>query len=158
MDFFGFNMIIFYIVLVLCVIIGLHLILLPLSKKRPILLKGVEAAFFFALLITCMTFFIRPYNYILGLIIVLIFLFIKYWIVMGISKNNIIDALNKAILATRANSENTTTGYILDGALRITIYNIGGKMNIVIFKNILYSKKAILTQTVWRKFIQNFFI
>lgn len=151
-------MLIFYLLLFFTVSLGLHLILLPIFKKRPIVLEGIEATTFIILLIILITFFSNPYCYLLGLIIGLILLFIKYWLIIGIPKNYITDALNKAITVSRANIENNAAGYKIENAENINIYSLGKIFHVVIFKKISYSKKAELSINNWRKFIQNYYI
>jgi len=151
-------MIVFYVFLILIVLLVLHMFALPLKKKRPVILVGVENALFIGILIGAMLFLVDPFYCLAGFILGVFMFYLSPWIIFGVSKDNIIRALQRAILASRSDSENSKNGYIVNNALRITIIDMSNKFHIVIFKNIAYSKKAILTKAIWKKFIQNFFI
>lgn len=151
-------MIIFYVLLLLTVVLGLHLILLPLSKKRPILLIDMESAIFLMVLIASITFFIGPISYILGILAGILFMITGVWIIIGVSKENLIIALDKAILASRSEVVKNESSYIIGKSLKLNILRVYSKTGIVINRKISYSKKAILTRNIWKKFIQNYYI
>jgi|GEM_PF-2817147 len=152
------QMIVTYLLLALSVLLFAHLIFLPLSKKRPIILKGGEASAFFTVLIALVASFLHPVIYIIALASGLFIYFTKCWIVSGVSVENIKSALDKSILATRATNVQNGNKYTLDNSMSITITNLGIKTSYIQYRSHAFSKKSELTKEIFRKFIQNYFI
>lgn len=151
-------MFILYILLFITIILTIHLIFLPISKKRPILLIGTETTIYIIALVMTITFLMGPISYILGLAAGLFLILTKAWIIIGVSKENLFIALDKAVLASRSEVVKEGNTYIIENSLKIKILTTYSKISIVINRNIAYSKKAVLTQNIWKKFIQNYFI
>ncbi len=151
-------MFILYILLFITIILTIHLIFLPISKKRPILLIGTETTIYIIALVMTITFFMGPISYILGLAAGLFLILTKAWIIIGVSKENLFIALDKAILASRSEVVKEGNSYIIENSLKIKILTTYSKISIVINRNIAYSKKAVLARGIWKKFIQNYFI
>ena len=151
-------MLILYILLFLIVILIIHLIFLPVSKKRPILLIGTESSIFVMALVMTITFFMGPICYLLGFIVGILLILTKAWIIIGVPKENLFTALDKAILSSRSEVVKEESSYIIEKSLKISILTTYSKLSVVINRNISPSKKAVLTRNIWKKFIQNYFI
>lgn len=152
-------MLIFYTALGLLVLLTAYFFVLPLSKKRPVLIKHgglVAYGAVFAMALYPLS-ELLPIVIIIAIAILSLFLF-KPWFVYGVNEAMITDALGKAASATRAPLEKTNGNYIIDNSLRVRIHGFGGKVNIISFKKGGESKKAKLTVVVFKKFIQNYFV
>lgn len=147
-----------YILLVLLILLAAHLIFLPFSKKRPVILKDFEGSIFIAIFISLIASLFHPVIYIIAIAIGLLIYYTKCWIVSGVSFENIKNALEKAILATRVTNIKEGNKYEIDNSMYIIITNLGIKTSYVQYKSKAYSKKADLTKEIFRKFIQNYFI
>ena len=123
--------------ILLLLLIG-YFAILPLSKKRPVLIKNIGVPLF------TLTIF--------GIAALLSYLFI------GVTKDKLAEALQKATVMTRASFEIDGKIYLIDGSMRIGISNLGKKTNFIYFRNKNGSKRANLAKEVFRKFIQNYFL
>lgn len=151
-------MIIVYILLVLLIILTLHLVILPLTKKRPVFIKGIEGALLLAFLFAIPAAFIHPVLYVIPIAIGFLIYYTKSWIVYGVSLENISSALERAILATRATSNKLSNGCEIDNNMTVKLTNIGMRICYIQYKSKAFSKKSELTKEIFRKFIQNYFI
>jgi|SRR3989344_4417761 len=152
-------MIFIYILLsLLILLLSAHLLVLPLSKKRPIFIKGFEGSFFLLILVGVVAFFIHPSLYLLAIIVGVFTYFTKSWLVYGVSSENIDRALARAILASRTTSMKVKNGYEIDNSMSVKITNLGTRICYIQYKNKTYSKKSELTKEIFRKFVQNYFI
>lgn len=143
----------------LLVLVTVYFFILPLSKKRPVLIKHGGLVVYVMVFITV---FYRlseflPFVILIAIAIPFLLLF-KPWLVYGVTETMITDALGKAASATRAPLEKTDGSYIIDKNLRVRTRGFFGKVNIISFKKVGESKKAKLTMVVFKKFIQNYFI
>lgn len=152
-------MLIIYILLTLLILLlSAHLLVLPLSKKRPIFIKGFEGSFFLLILVGVVAFFIHPALYLLAILIGSLIYFTKSWLVYGISSENIDSALTRAILASRATSIRIKNGYEIDNSMSIKITDIGIRICYIQYRYKSLSKKSELTKEIFRKFVQNYYI
>jgi len=151
-------MLIAYVLLTLLLLLTAHLFFLPLSKKRPVFIKGSEGTFFVVILIAVLAAFIHPFLYLIAIAIGVVIYYTKSWIVYGVSLENINNALSKAILATRASSIKVTNGCEIDNNMTVKITSLGMRMCYIQYKSKTCSKKSELTKEIFRKFIQNYFI
>ncbi len=150
---------IFYIALSLFILFTAYFFVLPLSKKRPVLIKQNGLVTYCAILAAALYSLqtAMPFSITIAVIAFFVFIF-KTWFVYGVTEIMISDALSKAASATRASIENNDGGYKIDNNLRIRIHKIMGRISIVSFKKGGESKKAKLTVVVFKKFIQNYFV
>lgn len=150
---------IFYTALSLLVLFTAYFFVLPLSKKRPVLIKhgGLVAYGVVFAIVLYPAWESRPLVTVFALAIVFLLLF-RPWFVYGVTEAMITDALAKAASATRAPFEKIDEDYRIDNNLRVRIFGIGGKVNIISFKQGGESKKPKLTVVVFKKFIQNYFV
>lgn len=152
-------MLIIYILLsLLILVLSAHLLVLPLSKKRPIFIKGFEGSFFLLILVGVIAFFIHPALYLLAIIMGALIYFTKSWLVYGVSSENIDSALGRAILASRATSTKVKNGYEIDNSMSVKITNLGMRICYIQYRNKSFSKKSELTKEIFRKFVQNYYI
>ena len=151
-------MLIAYVLLALLVLLTAHLFMLPLSKKRPVFIKGFEGSFFFTILFAVFAAFIHPILYLAAIAIGVLIYYTRSWIVYGVSLENINSALDRAILATRAASNKFNNGCEIDNNMRIKLTNLGIRICYIQYRSKAYSKKSELTKEIFRKFIQNYFI
>lgn len=150
---------IFYTALSLLVLFTAYFFVLPLSKKRPVLIKHgglVAYGVVFAMVLYWLP-GLLPFVVLVAVAIFFLLLF-RPWFVYGVTETMISDALGKAASATRALLEKTNGNYRIDNNLRVRIRSFGGRVNIISFKKEGESKKAKLTVVVFKKFIQNYFV
>lgn len=143
---------------VLLILLLAHLFVLPLSKRRPIFIKGFEGSFFLFICIAVIAAIIHPLLYVLAIAVGLYIYYTKSWIVYGVSVENISNALDKAVLATRATSVKVNNGCEVDNSMLIRFNNLGMRVCYIRYKSKTYSKKSELTKEIFRKFILNYFI
>jgi len=152
-------MLIIYILLTLLILLlSAHLLVLPLSKKRPIFIKGFEGSFFLLILVGVVAYFIHPAFYVLAILIGVLIYFTKSWLVYGVSSENIDSALTRAILASRSTSTKVKNGYEIDNSMSVKFTNLGMRICYIQYRNKSFSKKSELTKEIFRKFVQNYYI
>lgn len=151
-------MIIIITLSVLLILLIAHLLILPLSKKRPVFIKGFEGSFLVAIFLAVIAAFIHPILYIFAIIIGMLIYYTESWLVYGIQAENINNALEKATLASRATSAKVTNGYMIDDNMLVSIKSMGGRVCFIRYNSKAYSKKSELTKDIFRKFMQNYFI
>ena len=150
---------IFYTALSLFILLTAYFFVLPLSKKRPVLIKQNGLVAYCVVLAATLYQLPNTMPFLVTIVVIAVLAFIsKTWFVYGITKVMISDALSKAALATRSSIENNGRNYKIDNSLRIHIRKIARKINLVTFKKGGESKKAKLTAVVFKKFIQNYFV
>lgn len=150
---------IFYTALSLFILLTAYFFVLPLSKKRPVLIKQNGLVAYCVVLAATLYQLPNTMPFLVTIVVIAVLAFIsKTWFVYGITKVMISDALSKAALATRSSIENNGRNYKIDNSLRIHIRKIARKINLVTFKKGGESKKAKLTAVVLKKFIQNYFV
>lgn len=150
---------VFYTALSLLVLLTAYFFVLPLSKKRPVLIRRGGLVAYGAVFVMALYQPLALFPFVILVAIVIFFLLLfRPWFVYGVTEAMITDALAKAASATRTPLEKTNGNYILDNSLRVRIRGIGGKVNIISFKKGGESKKAKLTMVVFKKFIQNYFV
>ena len=148
-----------YTALSLFILFTAYFFALPLSKKRPVLIKQNGIIAYCAVLAVALYSFPNSTPFLITIAVIAFFSFIfKIWFVYGVTEIMISEALSKAASATRVPIENNDGSYKIDNSLRIRINKIVGKINIVNFKKGGESKKAKLTTVVFKKFIQNYFV
>ncbi len=143
---------------ILLVLFTLHLFILPLSKKRAVIIKGLEGSLFFLVLLSVIASLWSPLFYLLAIAVSVFTYFSKYWIISGIPVDNIHTAFDKALLATRATSEKNGNKYKVDDSMTVVFRSLKMNTCLVIYKYQANSKKANLTKEVFQKFILNYFI
>ena len=102
------------------VVLSLHLIVMPLVKKRPILINGFEGALLLAVVVA-ISGLGHPIFFSLAVGIGLFMYFTKTWIIYGVPSNNVENALEKAIQVTRITNKKLSHGYEIDEAVKITV-------------------------------------
>ena len=146
------------ILLILLILLITHLIILPLSKKRPFLIKGLEGSLFILTFFAVIATIIHPFLYILAIVVAGFIYYTKSWVVYGVSLENIESALDRAILATRAISVKVNNGREINNSILVKVTSLGVRICYIEYRSKAYSKKAELTKEIFRKFIQNYFI
>jgi len=146
--------------IILLLLISGYFIALPLSKRRPILIKNIGLPLY-ALVIFAIVGLSSHISlfFIVGIILALFFYVTRMWLVFGISKEKIPDTLQKATALTRAVLTKDGERYLIDnGSMRIRIIQLSRRISWIIFREVSYSKRASLSKEVFRKFIQNYFL
>lgn len=149
---------ILYVALIFFVILTCYFFVFPLSKKRPVLIKEVWLNVYLFVLAMVLLQPFEIWTFAILILILLILHLLKPWLIYGVTKEMLYDALEKAALATRTHIEKTENGYKIDGCIRIRQHEISKKTMFLVFRKIGESKKAKLTKIVFQKFIQNYFI
>jgi hypothetical protein len=129
----------------------LHLVALPLTKKRPVLLRGAEAFVAGGLLTVCLS-FANPWLLLLLVLQVGIAAGLRPWVVFGIDRTQVDAALNKAGTMVRQSVTAQGRRYLLSGG-SARIVSLGGQ--IIIFR-LPNTKKIALFKNVLRKTLQNY--
>jgi len=150
---------IFYTALSLFILFTAYFFVLPLLKKRPVLIKHGGLAAFGAVLVTALYPLLGTRLLFIVIVAIVIFLLLfRLWFVYGVTETMISEALGKAASATRAPIEKLNGSYKIDNSLNVRLCNPVGRIHIISFKKGGESKKAILTAVVFKKFIQNYFV
>lgn len=150
-------MLVSLILIMILVFLLAHLVLLPLSKKRPIFIKGLEGSIFLSVSLATTGSILHPIFYLFAMFSGAVFYFTKSWLIYGVSIKNITNALERAIQVSRSTSSKIGHAYEIDSNMRVQISRLGGNISIIRY-NGGYSKKASLTKEIFRKFMQNYFI
>lgn len=151
-------MILTFVWVTLLILLTAHLIILPLSKKRPLFIKGFEGALFLSVFLATISSMVHPTLYLLAIVVGFIVYYTKSWIIYGVSPDNVSSAFERAILASRATSIKVVRGYQVDNSMLVRIYNLGLRICYIQYKSKTDSKKAELTKDIFRKFMQNYYI
>ncbi len=150
---------IFYIAFSLFILFTAYFFVLPLSKKRPVLIRHGGLIAFSVVLVAALYPLLETRLLFIVLIAMVIFLLLfRMWFVYGVTETMISDALGKAASATRAPIEKLNGSYKIDNSLNVRLRNPVGRIHIILFKKGGESKKAKLTVVVFKKFIQNYFV
>lgn len=150
---------IFYTALSLLVLLTIYFFILPLSKKRPVLIR-YRGLFVYLVVLTGLFHQSRILPVVAILVGVAIFFMLLFrpWFMYGLTRAMMENSLVKAASVTRTPLEKTDGNYILDNRLRVYMGCIWGRIGIILFKQESESKKAKLTTVVFKKFIQNYFV
>lgn len=132
----------------------------PLSKKRPVLLKGRGMTL---VLVACAsTIFVLAWvNYHpiwLAALLLILLQNGRLWIVGGISREDVISALERAANSTRSPLDVTSGTWVLSDQTKIRILRVLPGCICILFSTSSLSKKEALTRRVLGKFIQNYFV
>lgn len=147
-----------YLLLSSTVLFGAHLFLLPLVKRRPIILNGMEAYCFILVLGSAIASLIHPQFYLLVAAAALIFFIVRPWVIYGASVEKVKDALHRAALATRTAAATTYAVSVIDDSLHLRIVAFSRRIIVLFPSSVRSSKKAALTMRVFRKFLLNYSI
>lgn len=150
-------MLITYLLLFVLVLLVVYFVELPISKKRPVFIRERGCAILLSTLVALGA-IVNPLVYLIAILAGLLLYFAKPWVVYGVSRDQINDAIERAALATRTPCLTTSSGYKLDDNTLVKIAGFGNRLHYVQFKEPKVSKKAKLTKNVSRKFIQNYFM
>jgi hypothetical protein len=148
---------IFYISLVLILLFISYFLILPLFKKRPVVLKETEIIIFFISTLGFYQFF-GIWIFISTILGIILLFLLKPWLIYGITKKMLSDSLERSATMTRTSYEKNTNKHIIDLNFKIKQYSMSKKITILFFKKKSKSKKAKLTIILFNKLIQNFFI
>jgi hypothetical protein len=135
------------------VLLVLHLVALPLAKKRPVLLRGVEPAVALALLILCLCLLV-PFLWTLFVLQALAGYYWRPWFVVGITRDQTTDAIARAASMVRLKNERTDAAFSLAGIGSASVVSVG-RVHMVMFR-VVRTKKLVLFQNVLRKTVQNY--
>lgn len=155
------------IALIVCAAVALllaaHLIVLPLSKRRPVLLRGPEPAVFTSLVIVCLGLNLGlslppvlwlPVTAGLLALQALIGLIWRPWLVFGLSARQVSDAVGKASGMVRLKTLGSDPEWALAAIGSMKRRGLPGAQ-LLTFR-IRRTKKLVLFQNVLRKCLQNY--
>lgn len=151
-------MFLLYSLLTILILVVAYLVILPLSKSRPVFIREMGCAALSVAGIAIIGTFLHPWWYLVAILLGALVYLSKPWIVIGISRDQVKSAVERAAAATRTECVKSTHGYRLDSSCRLRLFSIGNSMHSMLFSGYKNSKKAKLTKNVGRKFIQNYFI
>ena len=135
-----------------------HVIVLPVAKKRPAIISGLEGSILLFFFLAFLSSFVNPYIYIICTLTVIVFFFSDTWIIYGVDKNKVLAAFQKASSATRSTNTILNEDIEINNTMILKVRNIHKKITYVKLRKHGVSKKTDLTIVVFRKFIQNYFI
>jgi hypothetical protein len=149
-------MLFFYLAISSFILSTLYFFVLPLSKKRPVLIGQ------WGIVIYSLSFFgMLPYMdlFFATILVMIIFVIIfKISFIYGITKKMVLDALLRAASATRSPIEEIGGVVTIDNSSRVTACKITKNISLLIYKKTGKSKKAKLADIIFGKFINNYLI
>lgn len=150
---------VFYTALSLFILLTAYFFILPLAKKRPVLIRSGGIAVYSTVLAITLYPLLEIWLFVVIATAIALFLSSRSpWLVYGVTATMIFDALEKAAFATRAPIEKLVRGYRIDSSLKVRLCNIVRKIHIISFNKGGESKRAELTTVVFKKFIQNYYV
>jgi len=144
----------FCVVAAVVVLLGLHLVALPLAKKRAVLLRGAEPAVALALLIVAAS-IVHPAASVLLVVQFAVALIWRPWVLLFVSAERLGAAVTKAASMVRLKTERTADATFELAAIGTASFLGVGGLQILGFR-VLRTKKLVLFQNVLRKTIQNY--
>jgi hypothetical protein len=142
------------VVAAVALLLVLHLVALPLAKKRPVLLRGAEPAVALALILVCLS-SLLPFLWSLLVLQGLAAAMWRPWIVVGITREQTETAVTKAGSMVRLTIEKPDDAFLLSGIGTAHVTHFGPRAHLIGFR-IRRTKKLVLFQNVLRKTIQNY--
>ena len=146
------------ILLGILTLITILLIVFPLYNRRPVIFKEMEVLILLLLLSTIVALWTHPIVLVLALVIGTVIYYNHHWIVYGVSRENTVLALQKAVIATRSQNREVEESIQINGDLSVKTYRLGSSISYIKFSRLtnIDSKKTKLTKNVFYKFIQNY--
>lgn len=147
----------------LVLLLAAHLIVLPLSKRRPVLLRGPEPAVLTSLVIVCLGLNLGlglpPVLWITVTVVLLalqaiVGLIWRPWLVFGLSGQQVSDAVSKASGMVRLKTLGSDPEWALHAIGSMKRRGLPGAQ-LLTFR-IRRTKKLVLFQNVLRKCLQNY--
>ena len=140
------------VVAAVVLLLVLHLVAVPLAKKRPVLLRGAEPAVALALFLVCLS-ALAPFLWSLLVLQAVVGVIWRPWVVVGAPRDQVAASITKAAGMVRLKVERADASYALAG---IGAAHVGGfgPVTVIGFR-IRRTKKLVLFQNVLRKSIQN---
>ena len=143
------------ILYILLAVLMLYIIVLPLSKKRPVVIRG-KIGFTAAIILIASIPYIDFWSYILAFTIGLVLYAMPTWLIFGVTTNKLRDAIQRSANMTRTDLKEDGRGYTIDHNSSIKITNLTKQSSIMLFNIRKDSKKSKLTKKVFKKFIENY--
>jgi hypothetical protein len=143
------------VVAAVVLLLVLHLVAVPLAKKRAVLLRGPEPAVALALFLVCLS-IIAPFLWSLLLVQLVVGVVWRPWVAFGITRAQAASAVTKAAGMVRLKVEARGTEFALStiGSAHATGV---GRAQVIGFR-VRRTKKLVLFQNVLRKTIQNYML
>ena len=127
----------------------------PVIKRRPLFLREFSNALVVLILFSIFGLIYSWLFYALGVLIgVLIYLYAKVWFVLGVSTEQIKNALEKTLQMTRSEFQFDKERYAVQGMVEISVEKIG-LLNIIRFHLHQRNRKQNLIRNLFRKLIEN---
>ena len=141
------------------VLLTAYFFVLPLSKKRPVLIRSKGLVLYTLLLIGLLYMYVwASVPAALFLLLTVIFFACNSWLVCGVTEEQIFGALEKAASATRSSLDKDQKVYTVCDSVQIHVLTLFKRINLIFFRQKNISKKAKITKVVMKKFIQNYYI
>ena len=142
------------VVAAVVLLLVLHLVAVPVAKKRPVLLRGAEPTVALALFLVCLSSLV-PFLWSLLVLQALAAIMWRPWIVIGTTREQVETAVTKAAGMVRLKTERADAAYTLTGIGTAHLTSFGPRLHLIGFR-IRRTKKLVLFQNVLRKTIQNY--
>lgn len=140
------------VVAAVVLLLVLHLVAVPLSKNRPVLLRGVEPTVALTLFLVCLSALV-PFLWSLLVLQAVVGVIWRPWIVIGATRDQVAGSVTKAAGMVRLRIEQTDASYALAG-IGSAHHGGTGRVQVIGFR-IRRTKKLVLFQNVLRKTIEN---
>jgi hypothetical protein len=140
------------VVAAVVLLLVLHLVVVPLAKRRAVLVRGPEAAVALALFLVCLS-ILAPFLWSLLLLQLVVGVVWRPWLVLGIPRAQTLSAVTKAAGMVRLKVAADGTAFVLDGIGSAHVAGVG-RIGVIGFR-VRRTKKLVLFQNVLRKTIQN---
>jgi hypothetical protein len=141
------------VVAAVVLLLVLHLVAVPLAKKRAVLLRGAEPALALALFLVCLSILV-PFLWSLLLVQLVVGVVWRPWVALGITREQATSAVTKAARMVRLKVEARGAEFTLDSIGTAHVTGLG-RVQVVGFR-VRRTKKLVLFQNVLRKTIQNY--
>jgi hypothetical protein len=139
------------------ILLNVYFIVLPLSKKRPVLIKNAGLALYALCIFSIAAFVSNIFVIIASFIFATVLYMSQMWFIFGVSKEEIAATLKKSATLTHSNMREASGDYLINNdSIKIRIICFNKKTEFIIFKELHFSKKTDLFKEIVRKFIQNY--
>jgi len=133
-------------------------IALPIFHSRPIIIQRKEELILVLLLSAILALWLHPIVFALALVIATVIYYNDHWILLGVSRENVMLALQKAVVATRSESRVVENSIQINGEMLVKTHHFGKSFAVLRYTGNTQtnSKRTKLTKNVLYKFINNY--
>jgi hypothetical protein len=146
------------LILIIETVVVLYFLGYPVLKKRPFFIREFTNSVIVLTLFSMLATFSFQIFYIFGIFLsIFVYIYGRTWFIIGVNIEQIRKALEKALAMTRSEFREINNEYDVKDLLKISINRFVG-FQVVRFYPYQRTRKINLIQTVFRKFISNYYI